>query len=83
MTIINMIVLFTVRRTCPFSGEGNASRNKAQTNSRFKDTLHYKGKRAMTFEKLLSQWQEMQKIAQKEKELMTEDANIIFLFQKV
>ena len=65
-----------------FSGEGNASRNKAEAD-RLKEALHYKGERAMTFESFLTQCQRMYNIYEKEKEAMSEDAKIRFLFKKV
>ena len=65
-----------------FSGEGNASRNKADAD-RLKDTLHYKNERAMDFETFLTQCQKMYNIYEKEGEEMSEDAKIRFLFKRV
>ena len=65
-----------------FSGEGNASRNKADAD-RLKETLHYKNERAMTFEIFLTQCQKMYNIYEKEGEEMSDDAKIRFLFKRV
>lgn len=65
-----------------FSGEGNASRNKADAD-RLKESLHYKSERAMTFETFLTTCQKMYNIYEKEDEEMSEDAKIRFLFKRV
>lgn len=65
-----------------FAGEGNASRNIAEAD-RLKDSLYYKGERAMAFEIFLTQCQKMYNIYIKENDPMSKDANIRFLFRKV
>lgn len=65
-----------------FAGEGNASRNIAEAD-RLKESLYYKGERAMTFETFLTQCQKMYNIYEKEGDPMSEDSRIRFLFKKV
>ena len=65
-----------------FAGEGNASRNKAGAD-RLKESLHYKNERAMAFEIFLTNCKKMYNIYEKEKEAMSEDAKIRFLFKRI
>jgi len=65
-----------------FSGEGNATRNVAEAD-RLKESLHYKGERAMSFETFLTQCQKMYNIYEKEGEPMTDEAKVRFLFKRV
>ena len=65
-----------------FAGEGNATRNMAEAD-RLHETLHYKSERSMSFEGFLTQCQKMYNIYEKEKEPMTDEAKVRFLFKKV
>ena len=65
-----------------FAGEGNATRNVAEAD-RLKETLHYKGERAMPFETFLTQLQRMFNIYEKEEEGIPEDQKVRLLFKKV
>ena len=65
-----------------FAGEGNATRNLSEA-ERLRDSLCYKGERAMQFETFLTQMQKMFNIFDKEGEPMEEEAKIRFLFKKV
>ena len=65
-----------------FSGEGNASRNIAET-ERLRDSLFYKNERAMPFETFLTNLQKMFNIFDKEGEAMEEDAKLRTLFKKI
>ena len=65
-----------------FSGEGNVTRRIAEAD-RFKETLHYKNERSLTFETFLTKCQKMYNIYAKHGEVMTEDAKIRFLFKKI
>ena len=65
-----------------FSGEGNVTRRIAEAD-RFKETLHYKNERSLTFETFLTKCQKMYNIYTKHGEAMTEDAKIRFLFKKI
>ena len=62
-----------------FAGEGNTSRSKAEAD-RLYDSLHYRNERSMSFEIFLTQCQKMFNIFEKEKEPMTDDAKVRFLF---
>ena len=64
-----------------FSGEGNATRNLAET-ERLQESIHYKGKRAMAFEKFLTQYQKMFNIYEKKGEEMSDEAKVRFLFRR-
>jgi hypothetical protein len=65
-----------------FAGEGNATRNMAEAD-RLHETLHYKSERSVSFEVFLTQCQKMYNIYEKEKEPMTDEAKVRFLFKKV
>ena len=65
-----------------FAGEGNATRNLSEA-ERLRDSLFYRGERAMQFETFLTQMQKMFNIFEKEGEPMEEEAKIRFLFKKV
>ena len=65
-----------------FSGEGNVTRRIAEAD-RFKETLHYKNERSLTFETFLTKCQKMYNIYAQHGEVMTEDAKIRFLFKKI
>ena len=65
-----------------FSGEGNATRNLAE-DERLNESLHYKSEREISFDIFLTQFQKMFNIYEKEREEMSEEAKIRFLFRKV
>jgi hypothetical protein len=65
-----------------FAGAGNATRNIAEAD-RLKDTLHYKGERAMAFETFLTQMQKMFNIYEKEGDPVSEAEKVRLLFKKV
>jgi len=65
-----------------FAGEGNATRNLSEA-ERLRDSLFYRGERAMQFETFLTQMQKMFNIFEKEGEPMEEEAKIRFLFKKI
>ena len=65
-----------------FAGEGNATRNLSEA-ERLRDSLFYRGERAMQFETFLTQMQKMFNIFEKEGEPIEEEAKIRFLFKKV
>ena len=62
-----------------FLGEGNKTRSLTSAES-LRSTLHYKNERSMTFESFLTQCQKMFYIFDQQKEPMSEDAKIRFLF---
>ena len=65
-----------------FSGKGNETRNLAEA-QRLNELLHYKSKRAISFEIFLTQCQKMFNIYEKEGEEMSEEAKVQLLFRKV
>ena len=65
-----------------FLGEGNATRSLADA-ERLRESLHYKNERSMPFETFLTQCQRMFNIFKQEKEEMSEDAKIRFLFKAI
>ena len=65
-----------------FAGAGNATRNIAEAD-RLKESLHYKGERAMAFETFLTQMQKMFNIYEKEGEAVNEAEKVRLLFKKV
>ena len=65
-----------------FAGAGNATRNIAEAD-RLKESLHYKGERALAFETFLTQMQKMFNIYEKEGEAINEAEKVRLLFKKV
>ena len=65
-----------------FVDEGNASRNMAEA-ERMHEIIYYKGKRSLSFEIFLTQYQKMFNIFKKEGEEMLDEAKVWFLFRKV
>ena len=65
-----------------FSGEGNVTRRIAEAD-RFKETLHYKNERSLTFETFLTKCQKMYNIYAQHDKIMIEDAKICFLFNNL
>ena len=65
-----------------FLGEGNATRSLASAEE-LRASLHYKNERSMAFETFLTQCQRMFNIFKQEKEEMSEEAKIRFLFKAI
>ena len=65
-----------------FLGEGNATRILASSEG-LCSTLHYKNERSIAFETFLTQCQRMYNIFKQEKEAMSEEAKIKFLFKAI
>ena len=65
-----------------FLGEGNATRSLTTAES-LRASLHYKNERSITFETFLTQCQRMFNIFAQEKEPMSEDAKIRFVFKAI
>ena len=65
-----------------FLGKGNATRSLASAES-LRSSLHYKNERSIAFEIFLTQCQRMFNIFKQEKEPMSEEAKIQFLFQSI
>ena len=65
-----------------FPGEGNMTRRFAEAD-RFKETLHYKNERSLTFETFLTKCQKMYNIYTQHDEVMTEDEKIRLLSKKI
>ena len=65
-----------------FLGEGNATRSLASAEG-LRSSLHYKNERSMAFETFLTQCQRMFNIFKQEKEAMSEEAKIRFLFKAI
>ena len=65
-----------------FLGEGNATRSLASAEG-LRASLHYKNERSMAFETFLTQCQRMFNIFKQEKEEMSEEAKIRFLFKSI
>ena len=64
-----------------FAGAGNDTQNIADAN-RLKDSLFYKGERAMAFETFLTQMQKIFNIYEKEGEAINEAEKVRLLFKK-
>ena len=65
-----------------YSGEGNTSRRIAQA-ERYRDTLHYKNEKSMSFSAFLDKMQKMFNIFQEEDDVISEQAKVRMLLKKV
>ena len=65
-----------------YSGEGNTSRRIAQA-ERYRDTLHYKNEKALSFSSFLDLFQKMVNLFADEGEHLTEQAKVRMLLKKV
>ena len=65
-----------------FSGEGNTLRRMAEAEG-MKETVHYKSERSLTFENILTKCQKVYNIYDAHGEVMSDEANIRFLFKKI
>ena len=65
-----------------FSSEGNMTCCIVETDW-FKETVHYKNVRGLTFETFLTKYQKMYNIYSKDEEVMTYDARICFMSKKI
>ena len=65
-----------------YSGEGNTSRHVAVA-ERYRDTLHYKNEKALSFSMFLDKIQTMFNILETEGEPVTEQAKVRMLLKKV
>ena len=65
-----------------YGGEGNTSRRIAQA-ERYRDTLHYKHEKSMSFSTFLDNMQKMFNIFEVENEVISEQAKVRMLLKKV
>jgi hypothetical protein len=65
-----------------YTGEGNTSRRIAQAES-YRDTLHYKHEKSLSFSNFLDKIQKMINMLQEEGESITEQAKVMMLLKKI